>query len=443
MKNHARQTGSLSYWQLFCFGALTTPVAMSGLALVMYIPTFYATGLGLGFTAVGLIFSLGRVFDVISDPVIGYLSDQTRSRFGPRKPWIILGVPCFAAAVWMLLAPPATAGLVYLSLACFLYFLFLTVLDIPYSSIGLEISPDVHERSLLAGSKAIFQVAGAIAAATLPVVFLLSTQKALAAIALAVAVLSAIGLGLFLAVVPDRRRTVLATRRGFRETLRLVLGHGPFRALVFAFFIVQSANSLTAGLAVLYITHVLAAPALVAPLILLLFVSTALFIPLWVLLSRRFGKKTTWIVSIVFCAAALGSAFVLGPGSVPGAVALFVLVGAVFGCDAIMPTSMLADIVYEEETSGSPLAGLFLAFKNAASKLTFIVPMAIAFPALDLVDFQREGANGSSQLLLLTLFFAGIPIALRLGAAVLLHLATIRQPASRTVDEAGTHAEAV
>ncbi|WP_417683880.1 MFS transporter [Roseibium sp.] len=442
MKGQTRKPGTLGYWQLFCFGIMTTPIAMSGLALVMYIPTFYATQMGLGFTAVGLVVALGRLFDVVSDPLIGFMTDRTQSRFGPRKPWIVIGTPCFAGAVWLLLVPPETAGMPYLAFACFLFFLCVTVLDIPYSSIGLEISPDVHERSMVAGSKAVFQVSGAIIAATLPVAFGLAIPNALAVIASVVAALCLVSLILFLIFVPERPRAPISRRTGFFEMVRLVLGQREFRSLVMAFVIVQSANALTAALAVLFVTHVIARPDLVAPLVLLLFVSTALLIPVWIMLSRKIGKKQTWQVSILLCAAALLGAFVLGPGSVLGAVAVFALVGAVFGCDAIMPTSMLADIVWEKERETGAQAGLFLAFKNAVSKLTFVIPMALAFPVLDLVAFQREGANGEMQLMTLLAFFAGLPIVLRIAAAVYLQRAMIPQPASHFDAAPEPHADA-
>ncbi len=414
----------MTFWQVLCFGVLTTPLAMAGLALVMFIPTFYATEMGLGFTAVGAIFVAGRLFDVITDPLVGYLSDETHSRFGPRKPWILLGVPAFCISAWMLLSPPDDASLLYLAIACALYFLAYTVLDVPYSSIGLEISPDFHERSILAGSKAAFQVIGAITAASIPFVLALPVAQSLGLIAKLVTILGAAGLLLFVLFVPDRIRTVTHPRIGLLSALKQIFASRPYRYLTASFLIVQTANSLTAGLTLLFVTHVIGAPDLIGLFMGLLFLATALFLPLWIWLSRRNGKKATWSVSILLCGVALAATFLLGPGDIIAFAAVCVLVGAAFGCDAIMPTSMLADIVYEGETEGrNRLAGLFLAFKNSASKLTFVVPMGLAFPALDLVGFDKTGSNGSEQLTTLVVFFAGLPILLRLIALSVLKAA--------------------
>ncbi len=408
---------SLSLWQLICFGVLTTPLAMGGLALVIFIPTFYAVDIGLGLATVGAVFVFGRVFDVITDPLIGHLSDQTRSRFGARKPWMTIGLPFFCISVWLLLMPPENIGVLYLVLVSGAYFLFYTIVDVPYSSIGLEISPHVHERSMLASSKAVFQVIGAIAAASIPFVLALSVPQSLGVIAQTVIVLCIIGFILFIAFMPKGERQVSAPKLGFVTSIKFILRHHVFRYLLGSFFIIQAANALTAGLMVLYVTHVIGSPELVGAFLGLLFSSTALFLPLWVILSKKFNKKTSWMTSIIFCSLGLIFAIFLGEGNVIGFVIFSVILGASFGCDAIMPTSMLADVVSETENDGQNRYGAtYLAIKNAVSKLTFVVPMGLAFPVLDLIGFEEKGQNGASQIFTLVFFFAILPIILRIIA---------------------------
>lgn len=209
-------------------------------------------------------------------------------------------------------------------------------------------------------------------------------------------------------------------RVGLLEGWRAVLEHTEFRFLAITFFVVQGANALTAGLLVLYITHVLQRPDFVGPFFLIMFVSTAGFLPLWVFLSKRFSKQGAWMTSIALCASVLVAAALFGQGNLALLVAFALALGAAFGCDAIMPTSMLADLVYEGDAQDdSRRAATFLAVKNAVSKLTFVLPMGLAFPVLDLVDFNEGGANGTVQVTALVVFFAWLPAALR-GLAFLL-----------------------
>lgn len=123
------------------------------------------------------------------------------------------------------------------------------------------------------------------------------------------------------------------------------------------------------------------------------------------------------MTSIIFCSLGLIFAIFLGEGNVIGFVIFSVILGASFGCDAIMPTSMLADVVSETENDGQNRYGAtYLAIKNAVSKLTFVVPMGLAFPVLDLIGFEEKGQNGASQIFILVFFFAILPIILRIIA---------------------------
>ena len=419
---------AMTFWQLAAFGVLTTPLAMVGFALVIYVPTFYAVDVGLGLGVVGAVFLAGRVLDVVTDPLIGHLSDQTRHRLGPRLPWMLVGVPGLAIAAWLLLNPLEGAGLLYLILVSGSFFLFYTVLDVPYSSIGLEISPDTHERSYLASSKAIFQVIGAILASLIPVLVASKMGVSLQIIAIVALGLLAAGLVAFLAFVPRKSEAQIPQRVGLLEGWKAVLAHRQFRYLAITFFVVQGANALTAGLAVLYVTHVLQMPDVVGPFFLIIFISTAGFLPLWVFLSKRFSKQSAWMVSIVVCTVALVGAAMLVQGNLVGLLVFALALGAAFGCDAIMPTSILADLVSEGDAQdNSRRAATFLAVKNAVSKLTFVLPMGLAFPVLDLVGFNEEGTNKASQLATLVFFFAWLPAMIRILAFVLLTRMKLQQ----------------
>lgn len=413
---------SLTLWQLFSFGVLSTPLAMGGLAMVMYLPTFYAIDMGLGLGIVGMIFVIGRLLDIVTDPLIGHWSDETRSRFGPRKPWILMGVLGFSLSVWLFFVPPEGTGLTYLIITSSLYFLFYTILDVPYSSIGLEISSHVHERSLLASSKAVFQVIGAITAAAIPFILALSIADSLGSIAQIIIMLCGIGFALFILFVPDRHRLVTAPKMGAFGALRRVLQSRRYRFLIGAFLIVQTANSFVAGLTVLYVTYIIQAPALVGMFLGILLLSSALFLPVWVMLSKRHSKKSAWMSAIITCICVLALTPLLGEDDVIGAAIFCFIIGGAFGADAIMPTSMLADIVYEQEQGGNNrLGGLYLAVKNSVSKLSFVAPMGLAFPVLGYIQFENTGASDPSAKWIFLTFYAALPILLRLAALYILN----------------------
>ncbi|WP_299934119.1 MFS transporter [uncultured Pelagimonas sp.] len=408
----------MSGWQLVCFSALSAPLAMVSFAVVSFVPTFYAIDMGLGLAVVGAVFMFGRFFDVFTDPLIGALSDRTGGARGPRVPWMVLSFPGVLLFAWLLLAPQDAVGPIYLFCVVSGYLLFVTAFDVPYSSIGLEISPNVHERSVLAGTKAVFQILGALAASLAPLIIGSQMGVSLATLALAFLITMPVALAVFFIWAPRRTHPVVQTRMSPWTAWRNCLQERAFRKLMIVFFAVQAANAMTVGLLVLFVTHVLKAPAMVGQMFLLLLVGTAFFVPLWILLSKKIGKRKTWACAIMICTGVLSACYAVGVGDTVMMQAICVGLGACMTCDAVMPTSMLADIVARDEAdSGHPRAASYLALKNAASKMAFVAPMGIAFPILGMAGFDKSGADGPESIGLLLFFFTGLPGVLRLAVA--------------------------
>ena len=408
-------------WQLACFSCLSAPLAMAGFAVVSFVPTFYAIDMGLGLAVVGAVFMFGRFLDVFTDPLIGALSDRTDGRRGPRVPWMLFSFPGVLLFAWLLLSPPDAIGPVYLFCVVSGYLLCVTAFDVPYSSIGLEISPNVHERSVLAGTKAVFQILGALAASLVPVIIGAQMGVSLGTLALVFLAAMPVAMAAFLVWTPRPERPVIQTHPGLWIAWRNCLRQSAFRKLMIAFFAVQAANAMTVGLLVLVVTHVLQAPESVGQMFLMLLLATAVFVPVWIFLSRKIGKRRTWMCAVLMCAAVLTASYMVGTGDAFVMQVICVGLGACMTCDAVMPTSMLADIVARDEAdSGHPRAASYLALKNAASKMAFVAPMGVAFPILGLAGFDKSGASAPETFGLLLFFFAGLPCVLRVAVAAYL-----------------------
>ncbi|MCF8051140.1 MAG: MFS transporter [Desulfobacterales bacterium] len=111
-------------------------------------------------------------FDAVTDPIIGLLSDRTRSRFGRRRPYIAVGSVFVAAALVLLFVPPQSmeiaAATVWFAVSIFALFFFWTVVVVPFESMGPEISLDYNERTALFGVRDGLLIAGTLAAASSP-----------------------------------------------------------------------------------------------------------------------------------------------------------------------------------------------------------------------------------------------------------------------------------
>ncbi len=113
---------------IYTHGSIGIPLAVIGYPLAIWIPAHYAGGLGLSLAMVGTILMLARFTDVITDPVMGEISDRWRTRFGRRKPWLLLGTPVMMYGVYKLFIPPDEVGLGYFLIWLTVFFLGSTII---------------------------------------------------------------------------------------------------------------------------------------------------------------------------------------------------------------------------------------------------------------------------------------------------------------------------
>lgn len=129
-------------------GGLTNDMVNALWVLAMPI---FSIGLGVKATWIGIALALPRIWDAISDPLMGHISDNTRSRWGRRRPYILfggIGIGIAFALLWMPARTWSEAGLLtWFIVMSLLFYTFLTIWNIPWSALGLDLTPDVQERN--------------------------------------------------------------------------------------------------------------------------------------------------------------------------------------------------------------------------------------------------------------------------------------------------------
>ena len=147
---------------LFFYGLSEMPISIASLPLLAFIPNYYVSDLGLDFAAVALVMLLARSFDAVTDPLIGFLSDRTNTKWGRRRIWMFFSIPLLMIATYKIFFPneawewvPLSLDFLSLNLGSgghYLLFWFLvlwfgwSMLFIPYYSWAAELSSDYNER---------------------------------------------------------------------------------------------------------------------------------------------------------------------------------------------------------------------------------------------------------------------------------------------------------
>ncbi len=470
----------LSSWVLASYGAPALPLAMVTLPMAVYLPAVYADseGFGLSLAFVGLVMVLSRVFDGITDPLVGFLSDRISTRWGRRKPFVLLGTPIYILGICLLFVPPIEftemtllgltfdSGYAWMLGMLVLTYVGATIKDVPYSAWGAELSSNYNERTLVTSWREGFSVTGALIGAFTPaIIFFFGYDKPTDAVyflSLAIAFVMPVLIANCLISTPEfpavETRT---TRLPLRESFRYVWQNEPYRRLVIIFLFSTIGSAMTNTLSFFFVKHVLLAGDLYGFYLAPYFLSQIVAIPLWFKLSRRIGKHRATMAAIGWYA--LWSCFIpllavapmvwFEPFAIPHVLAFlpadahaaavayfegiptgkflfFILVmclkGSSIGALTALPYAMAADVVdLDSAQTGKSQGGAYFSIWSMTRKLAYALGLFIGTNLVVLFGFDsladpRNTTNTTFALLMLGVTYSVIPALFKFVAMPLL-----------------------
>jgi len=419
----ATRKSTLTTAQLLAYAGPAMPLRILLLQLVVYIPPLYATEVGLDLAAVGLAFFLARGWDAAIDPVVGNLSDRTRSRWGRRKPWLAVAAPALMLFAWLFCLPPESAGIAYLGITAFAFYVAMTSLEIPFLSWGIELSRDYSERTRVVGFREGAGMLGTVLATGLPLLILAGSEPSLREI---VSVFMAIVLLLLpvttllaLKAAPDGR----FEDRG-RKTIAASLGeirrNRPYVRLLGGVFCFWLAGSVFNAMVLFLVVHLLRLPnSAFLWFVFVQYVAGVLCLPPAVAAGNRFGKHRA-LVSGTLAFFALGLLLpVLSPGHFSHGLILFTLMGAVTSVIWVMPPALVGDAVeFGMFKGGGDDAAIYMSLYYFVQKMAMAAGVGLALPLAGALGFDPTA--GAPRLNGLVTVGIWLPLLLALPGAVLL-----------------------
>ena len=414
--------GRLRFTRVLAYAAPGFALAIPLVPVFTFLPTLYARDAGLGLARTGAILFLARILDFLLDPLIGLGSDRLRTRLGRRKPWIMAGAICAGAALVALFAPPPGAGGWYLLLWLALLYLGFSSVQVPYTAWGAELVQDYNERTRIAGMREGLTLAGMVATGALPLAAALaglSERSGMIAIAWLAILCGGPAIAILVWRVPE---TAPAASTMPRARLRSVIANRPFLRLFCAWFVNGLATGLPAVLFPLYLQYGLAAGQTArGVMIFAYFAAGCGAIPLWLALSRHFGKHRVWCGAMAMAMAAFVWVPLLHPGDEAAFFVICLVTGAALGADLVLPPAMQADVVdLDQLRTGEARAGFYFAIWGMGTKLALGAAAGGAFLALGALGFDPNRANGRGALFALAALYALAPVALKAGAVALI-----------------------
>ena len=412
---------------LFYYSLTDLPVSMSIFPVIVFIPRFYATDIGVPLALVGTIMFAVRIFDVFTDPFMGYLSDRTESRFGRRKPWVAVNAPLMMVAIYQLFLPGDGAGSLHFLIWSMVLSLATTIMLIPYYAWGAELTTDYNERARVTGARAMAGVVGSLAAQVAPAIVLLTmglggSAVVLEVVAVTMLVLTPVCVAITLYFTPEKPHRI-TTRVPVLPGLKLMWKNGPFKRLVMAFMIGSIGLNITTPLYIFFIADVLGAEDQAIYMLTFFYLTNFVGVPFWVALSRRIGKHRAYMGAFFLIAAAHPFYLLLGPGDFWWMLPITVATGfAAGGFSQSLPNAMKADVIdLDTLESGENRAALFFSAWSFAQKATASIGAAIAMFGLAAFGFDAtQGAlNGEEELFGLRFLFSTFPSIFYIAGALL------------------------
>jgi Na+/melibiose symporter-like transporter len=402
---------------LAAYAAPALALAALNIPFFVFVPPFYATERGLSLSAIGTVLLLVRVADAIFDPIVGWAGDRTTSRFGRRRPWLIVFLFPSLIALWRVFDPPANIDVIYLAIWSLALSLSWTAMILPYAAWGAELSGDYTERTRIVAWREIALLVGTLIATALP-----ALVPDLALKALMIFAIVTMPLFIFIAVslVPEGQ-SLTVRRIDWIQGLVALKANRPFVRLILAFLVNGIANSLPATLIVLFVERRLEAPGLQGAVLFVYFAAGVFGVPIWLWLANHLSKHRAWSIAMIWSGSIFSLTAFLGPGDITWMFIISALTGLGLGGELSLPPSMQADVVdLDTDQTGEQRTGLYFAAWGFATKLSSALAVGLAYPLLDLAGYNVHEAGSQTGVWMLVGLYAFAPVVIKALALMLI-----------------------
>ncbi len=347
---------------------------------------------GLNPALAGAALAVGRIMDAISDPIVGGLSDRTRSRFGRRRPYMFVGaLLLFVTMTFFFINPKLEdqtalfiwAAVSYTMLAAVAY----TLVNIPYSSLTPELTTDYNERTTLNGFRFTFAIVGTLlgAGGALPLISAVSgvevqdnrwvgdPSAGYAVMGLIFGIAMAVTALITVFSVREKTTDVERPKAGLGGMLKGYLAtftNKPFLLILVPWTLNITGITILSTVMQYYFANVLNQSGMVTFAMLILLVVAIAFIPVWTLISKRIGKKWCYVIGMLEVALMMLIIFIAGPDVSMSMLLLCIgLCGIGFSTGYALPWSIVPDAIdVDYVMSGENREGVYYGIWTFCSK---------------------------------------------------------------------------
>ena len=415
---------SLSLFTKLSYGVGDLGMALTSAMLGLLFAKFLTDTVGLRPSLVAIAVFIGRTWDWVNDPILGYISDRIQTRWGRRRPFLLFGAIPFGLtflALWWI--PPIQSQIwltVYYTAVFFLFDTAVTIVFIPYIALTPEITDDYDGRTSLTGFRMFFSLLGSLLGMVVPLVILggaaIPPEKGqtLFFTGVILAIVSSIPFLITFAGTRENSEHAQQEQPALREILLAMRGNRPYIMAIIIYLVTNSGFEVLIGATLYFMQYKLQMPGLAAYTTLTMFIVALLSIPLWLWVSKRLDKGKGYAVAIAYLTVIL-----LVYATFDSRVPVFLpflfsaLAGMGISAGQTLPWAILPDTIeYGEYLSGKRNEGVYYSLMTLARKIASSITLPAVLLLLDWSGYIPNAARQApATVMVIAFMFAGIPIA--------------------------------
>ena len=388
-------------------------------AVQFFLMIFYTDGALIAPALVANALLVGKIWDAVNDPLFGWLSDRTTSRFGKRRVYMIFGALPLAVTIALLWFVPRGLSDTWIFLwIAFTFILFdtlWTLTNVPYYALTAELTDDYDERASLTAFRMVLGVPAYIvgAALTPALVGLFATKRAgYGAIGVFYGILAAVVLLVAAAGLRERKKiSESKAQTPPLQTFLATLRNRPFVQLIAAYLVANMAFALIKTLMAYFLIYQLGMEEQVPVVMFLLLLFVALFLFPWKKLSDRWNKGPAYALGLAIGGLALAATFFLPHGPTGWVYVVAIVAGIGFSAQWVFPWAMVPDVVdYDRLETGEFRGGMYYGVWGLVTKFSEALGIAASGWVLQLFGYVPNVEQSARTLLGIRLFFGPIPL---------------------------------
>jgi GPH family glycoside/pentoside/hexuronide:cation symporter len=391
--------------------------AMVNSAIQFFLMKFYTDGALILPSLAGNALLIGKFWDAVNDPLFGWFTDRTKSRFGKRRVFMIFGAIPLAIAVALLWFVPTADKFwtfVWIALTFILFDTVWTLTNVPYYALTSELTDDYDERSSLTTYRMVMAVPAYLlgAAVTPAIVGLFALQRTgYGFIGILYGVLAAAALLISAAGFRERQGLTVSKPetspfKSFLEAMK----NKPFVWLCVIYFVVNISFAFIKILMVYYIEYQLLMKTETTLVMGLMLICVTISLPFWQWVSRKMDKGPAYALGMLVGGIAVVLTFFLPHQSTALIYLISVLAGFGFSAQWIFPWAMVADVAdYDRLKSGQQRSGMYYGVWGLATKISEALALAAVGWILTGFGYVPNVEQTPHALLGIRLFFGLIP----------------------------------